>query len=316
MTSRLINGLVLIVVGAILLMNTTGNLPWGVWDAALKYWPVALIGLGLQLALHKWHFPGFAIALVIILILAAMNPYRGPSAIFRNWPWLRHISPSTMPGRTKTWSVPLRPITSRLDINLQAPSLELEARGDPGLNSVEPALALSSTLSWDGLEPQSACDEIGGGETLKITMGTPSTSSSDAGRQYWQVALNPSLATSVNVTGGVANLTLDLRSVCLESLNLSSGVTSLDLTLGLSGKETSVQVAGGVADVNLTVPETAGIKITVKGPLAMSNDFAGQGLVRSGDVWSTPNYVSASTRVDVRVSCAGGKVTLKRVAWE
>jgi len=37
--TRLFNGLILVVVGAVLLMNTSGYLPWSVWESALRYWP-------------------------------------------------------------------------------------------------------------------------------------------------------------------------------------------------------------------------------------------------------------------------------------
>lgn len=315
MTSRLINGLVLVVVGAVVLMNTTGYLPWGVWDAALGYWPVILIGLGLQVALYRWRFPGSALAVVVVLILAAMHPYEGPTFL-RNWEWLRPRSQSHPPTEgKKEWSVPLKPSTSRLEISLQAPSLEALARGDPGLNAVPPGVALSAELSWDTHEPQTVYQEIQGGETLRATMKSLAEGN-DAGRQSWQLGLNQSLTTSLAVTGGVTNLTLDMSSVFIQSVSVSAGVSRLDLTLGLSGKETVVRVTGGLGNVNLTVPEAAGVRITLVGPLAISNDFSKQGLVKTGNTWSTPDYDGASTKVDVTMTCGAGKVTLRRSAWD
>jgi hypothetical protein len=315
LTSRLINGLVLVVVGAILLMNTTGYLPWGVWDAALGYWPVLLVGLGLQIAMSKWRFPGFALAVVAILILAAMHPYDGPSFL-RNWEWLRPGSPSYRPSeRMKEWSVPLKPTTSGLDLHLEAPSVEIEARGDPGLNLVQPGLALAAKLSWDRSEPETSVQELDGAETVRASLKSLAEGT-NAGKQTWELALNPSLATSLSVTGGVSNLRLDMSSVFVQSVNVSSGVSRLDLTLGLSGKETSVNVTGGVGNVNLTVPEAAGVRITLTGLLALSDDFSKQGLVKTGDTWSTPDYPNASTKVDVTMACGTGKVTLVRSAWD
>ncbi len=300
MTSRMINGLVLLVVGAILLMNTTGYLPWTIWNATLAYWPVIVIGLGLQIALGRWKFPGIALAMVAILILAAMNPYAGPAL------------PRQTEG-SKRWSVPLKLSTSRLELSLQAPSLELTAKGDNSLNATQPGNAMSAELSWDKYQPQWSSQDVS--ETLRTSIKSL-IESPDAGRQYWDLALNPSLAMSMSVSGGVSNLTLDMSSVYLDNLNVASGVAKVDLTLGLSGKETRVTVTGGVGNVSLSLPEAVGIRITLTGPLSVMNDFSKQGLSKTGNVWTTPDYANASTKIDLSMTCGTGKVTLNRVGTD
>lgn len=318
MASRLINGLVLVVLGAVLLMNTMGYLPWTVWDAAWSYWPVLLVGLGLQIALTRWRFPGLALAIVAILILGAMNPYTR-SGSGRPWDWNRRGTPGLPSYRptenAKEWSVPLKASVSRLELLLEAPSLDLEARGDSDLNSSRPGTVLSAQMSWDKIEPETDAAETRGGETLRATMRSRATEGVD-GKQFWQLALNPSLATSMSVSGGVTNLTLDMSSVFLESVNVASGISRLDLTLGLSGKETRINVTGGFGNVTLYVPEAAGVKITLTGVLALSNDFSKQGLTKSGGSWLTPDYENAATKVDLSMTCATGRVTLHRSSWD
>ena len=50
---RLVNAIVLIVIGIVLLLNTTGYLPWDFWINVIKilfgYWPVLLIVAGINL---------------------------------------------------------------------------------------------------------------------------------------------------------------------------------------------------------------------------------------------------------------------------
>ena len=45
--------LVLVCIGIILLLNTTGVVSWSVWGEAWKFWPVLLIGFGLHLLLQN-----------------------------------------------------------------------------------------------------------------------------------------------------------------------------------------------------------------------------------------------------------------------
>ena len=62
MINRVINGILVIIIGILLLMNTTGYLPWSVWDTLIQYWPLLIIGLGVQIAFSNG-VPGVALAL-------------------------------------------------------------------------------------------------------------------------------------------------------------------------------------------------------------------------------------------------------------
>ncbi len=45
-----LGALILVAVGAILLLNNFGILPWGVWGVLFKFWPLILISLGIKTA--------------------------------------------------------------------------------------------------------------------------------------------------------------------------------------------------------------------------------------------------------------------------
>ena len=192
---------------------------------------------------------------------------------------------------TEDYSVPLGPTISRLKMELGAPSLELEARGDSGLNNVAMPVLMTGSLSWDRHEPSKSWEEAGG-ET-RVSIRAPDRTGVDAGKQTWDITLNPSIATSIKVTGGVANVSLDCRSVDLGDLNISAGVVDLDLEFGLSGKETRVMISGGAATVDVTVPRAAGLRVSISSPLTITHDLGAQGMTRSGNAWVTPDYESA-----------------------
>jgi hypothetical protein len=295
---RLFNGLVLVVVGAVLLMNTTGYLPWSVWGSAYNYWPLILVGLGLQIALGRQRFPGLAVAVLVVIVLAAMNPSQ------QRW-----IPLPGSAGSSKHWSIELKPVTSRLELSLQAPSLDLSVAGDSKLNANQPGTAISGEIAWDRREPDLSSQEVSG--TLRASIKSR-TQDDSAGRQTWDLSLNPSLATSIDVSGGVSDVSLDTTSVYVDTLNIASGVAKLDLTVGLSGKETRINVTGGVGNVTLSAPQAAGIKITLTGPLSFISDFSKQGLAKVGNYWATPDFESAPTKVTLFMTCGAGKVDLRR----
>jgi hypothetical protein len=46
---RVFEGLTLVLIGVILLLNTTGSLPWSVWLHVLSLWPLLLVAAGLDI---------------------------------------------------------------------------------------------------------------------------------------------------------------------------------------------------------------------------------------------------------------------------
>jgi len=317
MIGRLINGVIIVIIGAILLMNTTGYLPWSVWSAAVHYWPILVIGLGFQVALSKWKVPGLGLALIAVLILAAMNPYAGGNRPFlyywRFWK-LPRVPISRPLEHTKRWTVPLNPSRSSLELELKSPSMEVEASGDPSLSSENPLRALVAELSWDKVEPETFFAEDEGNQNITVSLRSPALDGNNAGKQVWKIVLNPSLWTEIDVTGGVADLSLDCDLISLKRITVLAGVSNINLNFGPSGKETSIAISSGVAKVTLKIPKNAGIQVAVSGPpLVTRADFSKQGLIRRGNVWTTPNYAESSTKIDVKVSCGAGKVTLERI---
>ncbi|MDD3631471.1 MAG: DUF5668 domain-containing protein, partial [Atribacterota bacterium] len=51
--TRFLKGLVIILVGAILLLNNLNILEWAVWPNILKLWPLLLISVGISLIFRK-----------------------------------------------------------------------------------------------------------------------------------------------------------------------------------------------------------------------------------------------------------------------
>lgn len=310
MLSRLANGLVIVVIGALLLMNTTGNLPWTVWEAAFQYWPIILIGLGIQLIFSKWQVPGVAIALIIMMILGAVQPYTLT-------PWTRRIIPRLPTSHhhvtTKDWRLPLESDVSRLELRLEAPSMDVELRGDSELNAIGDTLALVANLAWDRYEPSVTTQESMGGKALRAVLKSPASNGSNVGKQEWKISANPSLPISVTVSGGVTTIKGDCRLLPLKDLTVLGGVSEVDLSLGLTGRQSRIAVSGGVANVDLTVPSNVGLKVILSGAPFVKQDFSQEGLTKSGNVWVTPGYESANSTVDLIVTCAAGKVMLHRV---
>ena len=63
------SGIILLFLGILFLLQTTGVLPWALWETLWRYWPIVLILIGLRILLRKMH--PWLLGLITVVILAA-----------------------------------------------------------------------------------------------------------------------------------------------------------------------------------------------------------------------------------------------------
>ncbi len=306
MIGRLLNGLTIVVIGAVLLMNTTGYLPWSVWDSVLEFWPILIIGLGVQIAFSKWRVPGLNLAILVILILGAMFPYKGNLHLHRRFQLPIYRSADV---NHAGFTVPLEGPTSKINLKLAAPSFDVCIMGD----SQNIDKAVSAEFDFSGSQP--SVSQTGEGRELDVTVWVPDHGvevGGVTGAQKWDFSLNSSLVSNLALDGGVVALELDTGNLYVESLSMNAGVAKLDFHLGLSGKETKMVLEGGVSNIKLETPENAGVSITIRGPSAVYHDFSKEGLTKSGGSWITPGYDESSTKLELVVISGLSRVQLVR----
>ena len=68
-----VGGIILLFFGALLLMQTTGYLPWSLWDTLWRFWPVLMIIAGINLLLRKLN--PWLVSLIVAAILAGCVLY-------------------------------------------------------------------------------------------------------------------------------------------------------------------------------------------------------------------------------------------------
>ena len=64
-----VGGILLLFLGIVFLLQTFDVLPWALWGALLRFWPVIIIILGLSVLLRRYNV--WLVSLLIIAILGA-----------------------------------------------------------------------------------------------------------------------------------------------------------------------------------------------------------------------------------------------------
>jgi len=82
-----LNGVILIMAGVILLLNTMGFLSWDIWETLIRFWPVLLILWGVELLLGATLIGRVAVAIIAFLtfLFVVSYAYGSISPLFNQW---------------------------------------------------------------------------------------------------------------------------------------------------------------------------------------------------------------------------------------
>lgn len=323
MLNRIAAGIIVIAVGLVLLANTTGNLPWYVWGSVLAYWPVLVIGLGVQILLSKWKVPGLALAVIAMLVLAIVDPLGLAKYPVRHYRFIipRRILMRPENFQEKAVEVPLTVGLGHLTISGDFPACEFLIKGDPGPDPGGSGFGLRGKVGWLGQEPTveartSPPGSPGPGEAVVLEIRGGEGASGGGARYVCDFLVNPSIPAEVTVDSGLLTGDIDNSAATLDRLEIEGGVIDLKVRYGLSGRSQRLSIDGGVVNLEMTVNRDCGLRVRLSGPpLVVKHNFSQAGLVKEGDFWVTPGYSSARTRLEVTVTSGAGNVILHRVSW-
>jgi hypothetical protein len=286
---------ILIGLGVIFLLNNLGVVSWEVWAVIVRLWPVLLIALGLDLLIGRRSAWGGLLALVLILGVLA-------GAL-----WLFETTAATGRGVTTEEIRQALDDADRAEVVL-APgvgSLHVEALPESA-NLVEGVVRLGrrERLARDfSISGGTATFALRSrGDTIGPILGV--------GGDYrtWDLGLAPGVPVALRVELGAGRAELDLTGLTVGDLAVETAVGRTVVTLPGEGRF-EARIEGAIGAIVVVVPEGLAARVRVEGGLSASD--LPDGYRRSGDVYTSPGYEGADDRVDLYVSQAIGKVTVR-----
>lgn len=122
----------------------------------------------------------------------------------------------------------------------------------------------------------------------------------------WSLQLNRTAPLRLKVSTGVGTSTINLESLHVTSLDVNVGRTMV--TLPEHG-QLLAQIDGGVGETEVTIPASMAAKIRVRAGLG--NMQIGSRYQRQGDYYLSPNYDTATNRVELTVNGGIGSITIR-----
>ena len=282
---RVFEGLTLVFVGVILLLNTTGSLPWSVWLHVLSLWPLLLVAAGLDIVAKgidaQWLRVVSSLLVIGGLFVGAFVLPVGDATPGFGW-----FGSARGTGFDIVKSTTQRVDTGRAVI-----------RGGVGSYTIADGDELVRVTGRSAYgEP--AVDITQDGRRATVRVAGP-----DSGREWIpgvrgssrvDVRLLRSVPWAIEIDTGVVDLDADLSALTITSLEARSGVSQVTITLGDAPGgvgEVPVSVRGGVTNFTVRVPK--GVPVRVDAEAGLTNVSVDDGIPRlsgGGRTWMTPGY--------------------------
>jgi hypothetical protein len=97
----------------------------------------------------------------------------------------------------------------------------------------------------------------------------------------------------------VGSTTLDLHVATVDELDVGVNAGAISVLLptaaGLVGT-----IEGNASSISLCAVRDVGLRLQVDDNITASNNYAEQGLTRTGNTWESPGYATAATRIELR----------------
>jgi len=253
-------GVFFICIGAVLLLNTSGWLGWGVWGELLRFWPVLLISLGIRLIfsgtpLHVLSLMGPALVIATTGWVAATWNERSES----DWSRFDASGTKAIECPPEAGSGP-----ATLDIEFGAGRLDLAGESLPPAAASAPRAGFRGSLRHAGDDPHVECR---GGD---VTLRRRSTSGRirlfvpfDDDGARWEARLASDGPVRLRMDLAASRANLDLRRIRLAGAEIDAAAADLSLRLGVPQGRVSVRLDGAASDVHILAP--AGVCVEVSG---------------------------------------------------
>ncbi|MEW6243601.1 MAG: DUF5668 domain-containing protein [Bacillota bacterium] len=298
------SGVALILIGLLLLGNTLGYVSWAVWLQVLQFWPLLLVGIGLDLIFRRWRMPAFPAAIIAMVILGCtikpgLPPYYRYNYIYQYTPW-RYMRSPVPQLRQTIIERPLEVTKANLSFEFGGINLDLREGSDQ---------LFSGSFDYCYDAPSVAYERRGDIADVRIRQ---ESITGNLPNMEWDVRLSDSVEFNIELRGGAARAVLDFSSIRISSVDIALGASDLRMIFGDNGTHSDVNVSTGASSITVVVPQSVGIRINVNEHFTTRHNLDDAGLIKRGGVWESPDYESAATRVDMVVSSAVSSFRLEK----
>jgi hypothetical protein len=286
--------LLLIVAGAVFLLNNLGYLDWGIWGHLWRLWPLILVAIGVDILFGRKS--QLVSVLIVVALLAVGIGFLALSGEF---------SATGAPMR-KTLAVPMRTDVSQVNLSVQLgndSTLSMGALGREAKNMV------AGTLEYRDARNEPDVLIVSEGETTKVNINQKRPAGGPGENNVgWEINLRREIPFFLILTAENGDTNLDLREVVVRSLTLTAGNNDANITFPAAG-QTLATITTGNSDLELTIPRAVEARIAISAgnsDISVDPRFSEQ-----GDVYVSSGFESAPDKLDLKIQTGNSNIDIE-----
>jgi len=283
--ARIRNGVLLVCVGLVLLLNNLDYVSWSVWYKILSLWPVLLVAIGIELLFKKTALSFLTILSPILIFLAIIGPVyfshyevRKPG-IIQKMNWVKPVEKN------------IKKAYLRVDLNAGG----LEIRKD-SLNLVD------AQLEYWRSKPE--CDykfaEKDSIALIKIKEKREDWKGWFWGgwrKRDWYLKLSDKIPFDLKVYSNAGFSDLNLAEILVDDLLLELNASDCRIKLGKK-ESIKIQVDANASSLKILIPKDCGLKIESDADLT-SKTFEDLSIYKEEGKYWTTNYENSPYKIDL-----------------
>jgi hypothetical protein len=286
-------GVFLLTIGIIWALFNMDIINWSIFDSLLVLWPLILVVIGISVIFRRNWIVRLSAWLVFLAVLIGYGYYFGDE---------RPYEASMKPAEEVTVEKPGSLQKSELKLSLGACSIKVES-GTASLleGSVKSRdIKYSSEFNSDNT---GAVIFFNQKQRTDLHLGKGPTNS---------FKLNEDVAWDIKVDTGASTSNLDLSKLKVDSFEYDGGASRLKVVFGDRNDYTKVKIDTGVSQIDISIPETAGIRVRTDKGLS-NTDFNGAGWIQKNHVYETENYEQASCQFEIDADIGVSNLNVNRI---
>ncbi len=299
-------GVILILLGALFLLNTLNILTFNMVRLIFSAWPLLLILLGLNLLFKRSKLWWITPALLIILFVTLIYPgyfSHYHQVFFRDQQTEEVSSVEKHLELTRPYSADIKGLD--LDLRINAGRIDIAASEDK-----EKLYDLLFHYQKEEEEPEVEYyfEEEAARAFLDVNQMREFALDSLDIVNASNLKLNPEVDYNINIDSGAGYYYLDFRELKVSNLNMNSGIS--DVQIYFAKHDTDVRLNSGASNIKLFFPAEVGIRIEIDGAVA-AEDFKDAGLtLEENDVFVSENYQEEDENIRLEIISPASNINI------
>jgi hypothetical protein len=297
--ARIRNGVILISVGLVFLLNNLGYVPWDVWFRVISLWPVILVALGIEIIFKKTRLSFLTILSPLLFMAAILGPTYFQSVELTGI----HPAPETYQ------------YSEDLDTSVVKATAIVQLRTGNLKISSEPSQLVSAKLDFWKRRPITSSEYSGFDSSATIEIRDKERewkgwSWRAWGAKDWDIRLTNRIPVDLRIYAKATDADLDLSDLRVTNLNLETKAGDFGIKLGDMVDQMNGTIQSDASRIHLLVPECLGLRIENHSRLT-STSFSDLFIIKHDNIFETSNFEQAPRKVTLSLEGSVTRLVVK-----